>query len=208
MLWGGKDLRAYPWPEGAVSFLAAGDGRLWAVSIAEYADLVEVTFAHRELNISAPFLSLEALPLTMTAGDLDGDGIPDPMVLAAELGVEVEDEEVVLFPERVVAGMVLSLTGPVVMEVPGFPKNHMPWPFLGAAIGAIEGRPHLVYTTSAGGGVFLVPWQGGFGEPARVDAPGGPVLAADLDGNGQSEIVTATVGLGTLLVVLWNGGGR
>jgi len=151
---------------------------------------------------------LEALPLAMTAGDLDGDGIPDPVVLAAELGAEVEDEEVVLFVERVVAGMVLSSGGPVVEEVPGFPKDHLPWPFLGVAVSPVQGVPHLVYTTSAGGGVFLVPWSRGFGEPVRVDVAGGPLFVAELDGNGEPELLTATVGLASLLVILWNGGGR
>ncbi len=208
VLWGGNTLIRYPWPQGEVSFLAPGAGGLWAVSIGEYADLVEVRFSGRQLAVSPPLLQLEALPLTLTAGDLDGDGIHDPVVLAVEVGVEVEGERAVLFPERVVAGMVLSTTGPVVEEVPSFPKDHMPWPFLGAAVARIAGTPHLVHTTSAGGGVFLVPWRGGFGEPIRMDVPGGPVIAADLDGNGEDEVLTATVGLATLLAILWNGGGR
>jgi hypothetical protein len=142
----------------------------------------------------------------MTSGDLDGDGIVDPVVLGAELGVKVEGEEATVFPERIVAGMALSSLGPRVEAVPGFPKDHLPWPFLGAVVGTLFGKPHLVYTTSAGGGVFLVPWNGGWGEPIRVDVPAGPVLGADLDGNGEPEILAATVGLGTLLAVLWNGG--
>lgn len=208
VLWGGGALRAYLWPEGEVSLLAPVDGGLWAVSIGEYADLVEVRFTRRELTVFAPLLQLEALPLAMTTGDLDRDGIPDPVVLAIELGAKAEDDEVMLFVERVVAGMALSSTGPVVEEVPGFQADEMPWPFSGAAVGSIAREPHLVYTTSAGGGVFLVPWAGGWGEPVRVDLPGGPLALADLDGNGEPEILTATVGLGSLLAVLWNGGGR
>jgi len=206
VLWAGKSPRTYAWPEGEVSFLAPGHGRLWAVSIGEYADLVEVKFPKGELVVSAPALQLEVLPLTMTSGDLDGDGIVDPVVLGAELGVKVEGEEATVFPERIVAGMALSSLGPRVEAVPGFPKDHLPWPFLGAVVGTLFGKPHLVYTTSAGGGVFLVPWNGGWGEPIRVDVPAGPVLGADLDGNGEPEILAATVGLGTLLAVLWNGG--
>ena len=76
------------------------------------------------------------------------------------------------------------------------------------SVASIAGKPHLVCTTSAGGGVFLLPWAGGFEEPIRRDVPGGPLLVADLDGNGEPEILTATVGLAPLLAVLWNGGGR
>ncbi|GAB4311991.1 MAG: hypothetical protein Kow0097_13600 [Candidatus Bipolaricaulota bacterium] len=209
VLWSGRNLGTYPWPAGEVSFLAPGDGGLWAVSIGEYADLVEIRSPGRELVISDPLLQLEALPLTMTVGDLDGDGIPDPVVLAAELGVRVEeDEEVALFIERVVAGLVLSSSGPVVEEVPGFPEDQTPWPFLGAGVGVFGGVPHLIYTTSAGGGVVLVPWQGGWGEPTRFDVAAGPVLVGDLDGNGEPEVIAATVGLAPLLGVIWNGGGR
>jgi len=75
-------------------------------------------------------------------------------------------------------------------------------------VASIAGKPHLVCTTSAGGGVFLLPWAGGFEEPIRRDVPGGPLLVADLDGNGEPEILTATVGFAPLLAVLWNGGGR
>ena len=208
VLWGGKDLKAYSWPGGEVSFLGGGKGRLWAVSIGEYADLVEVTFVRRKPRISPPLLSLEAMPLAMTVGDLDGDGVPDPVVLAVELGVEREGGEAVAFPERVVTGMSLSSTGTRVEEVPGFPAGHNPWPFLGVAVARIGGVPHLACTTSAGDGVLLSRWDGAFQGTTRVDAPGGPVLATDLDGNGEHEVITATVGLGTLLVILWNGGGR
>ncbi|MEN3009600.1 MAG: VCBS repeat-containing protein [Candidatus Bipolaricaulaceae bacterium] len=208
VLWGGKVLRAYPWPEGEVSLLAPGSGKLWAVSVGEYADLVEVWFERGKMSVSAPILQLEALPLTMASGDLDGDGVGDPVVLAVELGAEVKEGRAVVFSERAVAGMALSTAGPRVEEVPGFPKDHLPWPFLGAAVARIGGVPHLVCTTHAGGGVFLVPWREGFGEAARVDLPGGSLLAADLDANGEDEVLTATVGLGTLLGILWNGGGR
>ncbi|MCS7217241.1 MAG: VCBS repeat-containing protein [Candidatus Bipolaricaulota bacterium] len=209
VLWGrGMVLRSYRWPAGEVSLLAPGSGKLWAVSVGEYADLVEVRFARGRMTVSAPILQLEALPLTMTCGDLDGDGIADPVVLAVELGAEVADGRAVVFPARAVAGMALSSAGARVEEVPGFPKDHLPWPFLGAAVARSGGVPHLVYTTSAGGGVFRVPWQEGFGAAVRVDLPGGPILAADLDGNGEDEALTATVGLGTLLGILWNGGGR
>ncbi len=208
VLWRKSFLRNYPWPKGEASFLSPGPGKLWAISIAEYADLLEVTFSKREPEISPPILSLEAVPLSMTAGDLDGDRIPDPVVLAMELGVEVRDEEPVIVVERVVAGLVLSSAGPRVEEVPGFPKDQTPWPFLGAGVASFAGKAQLVYTTSAGAGVFLAPFKNGLEGPVTVDVPGGPIFAADLDGNGEDEVLTPTVGLAPLLAILWNGGGR
>ncbi|MEN3011024.1 MAG: hypothetical protein ABDI20_08730 [Candidatus Bipolaricaulaceae bacterium] len=121
--------------------------------------------------------------------------------------MEVKEGRAVVFSEWRLAGTALSTAGPRVAEVPGFPKDHLPWP-LRAAVARIGGVPHLVCTTHAGGGGVLVPWRAGIWEAARVDLPGGSLLAADLDANGEDEVLTATVGLGTLLGILWNGGGR
>ena len=217
--WDREVVQGYP-IEGGLSLAVVddfdGDG-LDEVAVAatrEYADLLVVSFNNREPVVSDPRLQLEALPLALSSGDIDGDGLPDLLTLA--ITFEVTTDEEMARPQvgiaGVLSGTVLSTGSAKTVDMQEFPKDDGPWPLTGLAVEDIngDGVADLFFSTMGGAGLFHLPGlgNGDFEESIRYDVPAGPLLVGDLDGNGENEIVTSTLGLNPILAILWNGGGE
>lgn len=216
VLWGGEELEEYPIP-GRAAFLAAADfaglGRdqVAMALIAEYADLRLATFHGREPEFSEPLVQLEAQPVAIAAGDIDGDGLPDPAMVAFTVEVQVEPE-LKIAPSGLLLGAFLSGRGAVSCALTGFPLGEVPWLFAGLAIADItkDGVADVAVSTTQGEGVFVFPGKesGEFGEALLIAEPVGPLFALDLDGNGQGDLVSSTLGWNPVVWILWNGGGE
>jgi hypothetical protein len=217
--WDKEVVEEYP-IEGGLSLAVVddfdGDGLddVAVVAAREYADLLVVSFNNREPVVSGPRLQLEALPLALSAGDIDRDSLPDLVTLA--ITFEVESDEDADTPQVEIAGVILGAalsTGSTkIVDMQDFPEGDAPWPLTGLAVGDVngDGAADLFYSTMGGAGLFHRPGlgNGDFNESIHYDVPAGPLLVVDLDGNEENEIVTSTLGLNPILGILWNGGGR
>jgi hypothetical protein len=220
ILWNGEELESYPWDKGNLNFFCVGDFQgtgkdsLALISTMDYADLYIVSFAGREMEVRAPVFQFpaEAVPLALTAEDIDGDELPDPVTIAITLSGTREGGEVKIEVSGALLGMALSQQGAKTYEIPGFPKEDAPWPFSGLAVGDFtgDGIADVGYSTVAGAGVFVLPGfgDGTFGETITFRAQVGPLFSADLDANCHSELVGSTLGLNPAIWIVWNGGGR
>ena len=216
VVWDGVDLQRYPWDKGELSLAwaeSASPGvpaQVILVSTAEYPEIWKVMFSQREMVYEELLLKLSSVPLAIAAGDLDGDGQADPVFACLAL------------PERegrlltgVELALVLSKIGPTTYFVQSL-MGETPWPLNGVAAGDFngDGFEDLALSVVSGRGCFLLPGRGDgtFGEGEWIlmvfHSGLGPIFGADLDGNGQEEIVSSTSGLSPHLFVLWNGGGR
>ncbi|MEN3010354.1 MAG: VCBS repeat-containing protein [Candidatus Bipolaricaulaceae bacterium] len=215
VLWGGTELAFYSLP-GLGALLAAADSNgdrvaeIWAVCIAECAELRRVSFVEREIRISDPLIQLIAQPMTVSVGDVDGDSLADPVFTGFTVEV-FPGPPVQLALRTVVLGMWLSSQGEAYALELDIARGQLPWPFHGLALGDFtgDGIGDLVFTTLGASGAVLLPGQGqgAFGEPRLLPTLLGPIAAADLDGNGQPELVGSTQGVNPYLWILWNGGG-
>ncbi|MEN3011178.1 MAG: VCBS repeat-containing protein [Candidatus Bipolaricaulaceae bacterium] len=176
------------------------------------ARLIVVTFAGRSPALSEAHLifDLFAVPLAMATADLDGDGVADVAVIAARLVVDQAAGTVTV--EGAEIWMHCSQAGALVHPLRDWPKGDAPWPLTGFVAGDMTGDGHvdLAFTTVAGAGIFLLPGQGGccFSSLLRFPVPSGPLFCADLDGNGQQELIAARLGGNPVVWILWNGGGQ
>lgn len=215
VLWGGRELREYPIPGRAAlpiagDFTAAGRDQIAVICIADYADLRLVSFHEREAHVSEVLQQLFAQPMAITTGDFDGDGRPDPVTIAFVL--EVQEKPVLrVVPTGAILGVLFSRIGAVTFPIPQFPTGDVPWPFTGLAAGDFtgDGLDDVAFSTANGAGVFILPSQGNgaFGEALVFPVAVGPLFTADLDGNGQADLVASTQGFEPVLWILRNRGG-
>lgn len=216
--WGGTSgVSAYPLP-GEPYLLAIGDvtgdgvDDAIVVGVDQDAHVVCVSFPNRTAVISEPLMvfDLFLVPLSVASGDFDNDGILDVAVAAARLRVDVALEQVVVAGAEV--WIHSSGHGVTTSAIPGWPEGDAPWPVTGLVAGDVTGDGHvdLAFTTVGGSGVFLLPGQGdgSFSSPRRFWLPGGSLFSADLDGNGQRELIANRLGGNPATWILWNGGGR
>jgi len=217
----GPEVHEYPWPYGKIVLLHMadfnGDGLNELFVLAETDTQVlayQVRLIGRDTEIHGPLFSLPlgVVPLALAAGDLDEDGVVDPVILGVFLAarVRIEQRDVVL--GKVFFISLLSQGGQFELEVEGVPEGHMPWPFNGLVVNDLtgDGLLDIAFTTVGGAGVFLLPGQGRmrFTQPERIPVEIGPVFAADLSGNARVDLLGSTVGLNPVLWILWNGGAR
>lgn len=213
VLWGGSEVERFPWGQGELSLAWAGDldgdgvDEVGLISTAEYAEVYLLRLSYRKLTVSGPVLQLAAVPLALSGGDLDGDGLSD--LAALSLAFVEKGGRIVTTASL---GLLLSRMGPKDIPIPNFPARDSPLPLTGLAVGDFDGDGlgDVAYSLVSGTGLYVLPGKGDgtFGEANWLEVWAGPVFAADLDGNGQDDIIASTAGLAPHLWILWNGGGR
>jgi len=216
VLWGCEELAEYPLPAEA-AFAVTGDfeksegDEVGVICIAECADLRLISFLDRQIQVSAPLLQVVAQPLAICAGDLDGDGLADPVFLAFTLEVVTEPKFAVYVGRRILGVWVSGLRQARTFEL-DLPAGDLPWMLDGLAVGDLtgDGQADVVFTTLAATGPVILPGQGDgtFGEPKTIPAPLGSILLVDLDGNGRLELVGSTQTVNPWLWIRWNEGGE
>jgi|GEM_PF-2194311 len=217
VLWDGEELVQYPWLEGQLSLVdiissPTLPGRLLLISTAEFADLYSIGFSGREIEAGSRLHRIpDAAPLALGHGDVDGDGADDPVLLAATFSVDEEDGGLHAI---IASGTVLvaagSELGVIVSEVSGFPEGDTVWPFSGMAVGDWNGDDiaDIAFSLASGDGAYVLGGQGDGTSNSLNDllVRAGPLVSADLDGNGTEELVCSTSGSGVYLWIRWNGG--
>jgi hypothetical protein len=219
VLWGGdNNVRSYQWRKGDLSVAASGDfdddgvDELALISTAKYADMYVVSFSGRRIKIQGKPLQLAAVPLAMAAGDIDGDGIPDPVTITIVPKVSKEGDKVNVTITGALLGMILSRGGMQTYKITDFPEGESPWPFSGLAVGDVtgDGKADVIYSLASGGGGYILPGNGDgtFGKAQYAANNLGPLFIGDIDGNGQLDLVGSTLGFNPRIVIRWNGGER
>jgi len=213
--WGETVLTPCSWPGGKIAWAVCG--RFTRQDLLQVALITEdgvyyASFPERSLKAFGPVLEFEGFPLSAASGDIDGDGLDDLALLGVKITTALEAQRLKIEVAGVWGELILSTRGPLKLELPELSEDDAPWPLNGLAIGDFtgDGKADLAFTTIQGAGVFVLPGRGDgrFGSGFRLAKPMGPLFAADLDGNGQEELVASSVGFNPYLWILWNGGGR
>ena len=197
-----------------------GDGRaeILAVLVDEFSDVVVFDLQNDRLIPSAPLASLVAVPMAMAVGDLNNDGISDAVLISIKIEPKLE-EGAQPSKDNPLDGVTASISGGLLSLVVGGPqpaisttdirdwrKNGSPWPLNGVVIGNFDPDP---VTEVAFNFVEASPIRLLFQAQGQIDevfCNGGPLLAADLDGNGRLDLISSTVDFVPHLCVVWNGG--
>jgi FG-GAP-like repeat len=220
VLWNGEEVRSYAWRrEGGGAVVSGdydGDGEDELAVV--YSDgelkllLVKPTYGRRKLLQT--LLWFDGIPLSLTSADIDGDGISDPVAVVARVGGEQEEDGyITLFMEGVDLVSYASDKGEAtIVPMTAFPEGSMPWPLTGLVVADVtgDGIADAVCTAIDGNGVIVMEGQGDatFETHRSLPIAVGPLLAADLDGNGVDEVISATLGVDPALWIQWNGGRR
>lgn len=220
VLWGTGEVGRYPWEKGEIAlfctgdFHGAGEDALAVVSVGALAELYLVSFAERDMEVGLPLLQFpkEAVPLVLSRGDVNMDGLCDPIALSAVLFAVREGKDVQIRLDGALLTVALSQEGIVNSRIVDFPADTAPWPFTGLAVGDFtgDGKADLAFTTIQGAGVFILPGRGDgtFDRALRIPRSIGPLFAADLDGDGKPELVGSSLGFNPYLWIFRTGGAR
>ncbi len=219
VLWGGKgEVQTYRWKRGDLSVIAGGDfggdgvDELSLISTAKYADMYVISFPGRRMRVEGKPFPLAAVPLAMASGDIDGDGISDQVTIGIVPEVTNEGGKVNVSIVGALVGMILSRDGERTCKISGFPNGESPWPFSGLAVEDVtgDGKADVIYSLTSGHGAYVLAGNGDgtFGKPQYAASGIGPMFVADIDGNGQVDLVGSTLGFSPEIVIRWNGGER
>ncbi len=213
--WAGGTWTSYPWTAGNLGLAVCGQFTrtdLPEVALVSDAGVHYVAFPGRSLEAKQALFQLDQFPLNVAYGDVDSDGLDDVALLTLGIELELEGEELKVTLEGV-QGWVLRSSGEVVaLDLPQLGEEDVSWPLRGLAIGDFtgDGKNDVAFTTIRGAGAFVLPGRGGgaFDQWLRIPRAMGPILAADLDGNGNLELVGSTLGFNPCLWIRWGGGER
>lgn len=193
-----------------------GDGtaEIVATLTRQLADIVVLKVGRiGQLDMSSPVTGLEPLPLVMTAGDVDGDGIEDVVALSIRFEARVADSSVKLIvTEGVLTRISQNASGQLEATdfvIPSWQEGNTPWALTGLVVGQFdgEGLPDVGFTLNDIVPTRVLTQQDqafGFAKEDRLPCKGGALFNADLDGNGQAELVISTIGT-AYACILWNG---
>lgn len=199
-----------------VGKLTSPDGtseQLIVVVTGDHAAFVPIIFAGRTPAEEEPLLRTTAVPIAMTAGDIDGDGLSDLAAIAVQLAAATaEAGDVELSIAGAEACAILASGAASIVALPGYPEGHLPWPWAGLALVDLAGGRALdfVYSTTAAEGIWIHSGDrtGTFGLPTKTEKGIGPLYASDIDGNGVTDLVGSTLGMSPVIWIQWNGGAR
>jgi len=167
-------------------------------------------FPGRALEVEKTSFQLTNYPLSLAGGDLDGDGLDDVVLLALAFAVTLDKEAIVVDVAGARGWAFLATQQAVELKLPELSEDDVPWPLRGLAMGDLDGdgKEDFAFTTIDGAGVFVLRGRGDgtFDQGFRLPRALGPIFAADLDGNGQLDLVGSSLGFNPFLWIRWSGG--
>ena len=206
--------------QGTLTVAAVGDfdgnGRseVLAVITGQQAQLVQLNIVNGALNVSAPLAVSETAPLVLTRSDLNVDGLADAVLMSIKVSATQGVTDAIL---SLVRGQAKGTPSVTEFSIPNWQADSTPLPFWGLAAGDFTGDGLVdvgVAVTIRQVFLRLLKGENKPGDFAEVPPPvctGGPLFAADLDGNGPQEFVASSESMGGFnpyACILWNGGGQ